>query len=76
MLRSDASKTTNVKGVDRSGSKDGQTTFSDPMGPEPIHQAQHAANGLRAYCQLLHAMGLEPIRTDSVNPLGSKPIDI
>ena len=76
MLRSDASKTTNVKGVDRSGSKDGQTTFSDPMGPEPIHQAQHADIGLQACCQLLHAMGLEPIRTDSMNPLGCKPIDI
>jgi len=48
MLRSDASKTINVKGVDRSGSKDGQTTFSDPMGPEPIHQAQHTDIGLQA----------------------------
>lgn len=46
------------------------------MGPEPIHQAQRADNRLQAYCQSLHAMGLEPIRTDSMNPLGCKPIDI
>lgn len=40
------------------------------MGPEPIHQAQHIGNGLQACCQLLHAMGLEPIRTDSMNATG------
>jgi len=61
--------------VDRSGSKDGQTTFADPMGPEPMFPSTSAASFKPAANDC--AVPLRPVRiAPPGHPSDGRPLDV
>jgi hypothetical protein len=76
MLRSDASKTTNVKTLIEVDRRMARPPSVIRWAPSPFIRQSMPTLGCKPSVSCRMQCGLEPIRIDSMSPLGSKPIDI